>query len=132
LIESCTFTNNTAAIEGGAFNGLDDRSIFINSILWDNSPDEIYLEEGATTELTYSNIMGGWTGIGNINQDPLFVDPVNGDFSLQPSSPCIDTGDPESPVPWGGGYRIDMGALEYFKGFNIIDDLNSGMNLHIK
>jgi hypothetical protein len=25
-----------------------------------------------------------------------------------------------------------MGALEYFKGFNIIDDLNSGMNLHIK
>jgi hypothetical protein len=30
---------------------------------------------------------------------------------------CIDGGDPETPnIPWGG-YRIDMGALEFDQGF---------------
>ena len=29
---------------------------------------------------------------GNINIDPLFTDPDNGDYTLQGGSPCIDTG----------------------------------------
>jgi len=29
---------------------------------------------------------------GNINADPLFVNPEEGDFRLQANSPCIDTG----------------------------------------
>jgi len=33
-------------------------------------------------------------GIGNINADPLFVNVVNGNFQLQSSSPCINTGHP--------------------------------------
>ena len=56
--------------------------------------------------------MGGWTGSGNIDADPLFVDPVNGDFHLQAGSPCIDTGDPSSPLD-PDGTRADMGAY-YF------------------
>jgi hypothetical protein len=31
-------------------------------------------------------------GIGNISSDPLFVDPANDDYHLQPASPCIDAG----------------------------------------
>jgi len=30
-----------------------------------------------------------YPGIGNINADPLFVDPEAGDYHLQPNSPCI-------------------------------------------
>lgn len=62
-------------------------------------------------------------GLGNINADPLFVDPDNGDYHLIADSPCVDAGDPEF-VPEEGetdidgqprvvGERIDMGADEF-------------------
>jgi hypothetical protein len=43
----------------------------------------------------FTCIQGGWTGAGsnNINADPLFVDPDNGDFRIAIGSPCIDAGD---------------------------------------
>jgi len=61
---------------------------------------------------------------GNTSTDPLFVDPDNGDFSFQPNSPCIDSGNPneiyndiEDPLKPGyalwpamGTLRNDMGA----------------------
>ena len=33
-----------------------------------------------------------WPGKGNIESDPMFVDPNNGDYRLQNGSPCIDRG----------------------------------------
>jgi|GEM_PF-1255609 len=51
-------------------------------------------------------------GEGNIDADPLFLDPDNGDYRLTSDSPCIDAGDPESP-PDPDGTRADMGAF-YF------------------
>ena len=71
-----------------------------------------------TTIAKYSDIQGGWPGTGNIRSNPRFVDPYNGDFRLQFDSPCIDTGDPAYEIPINGGSRIDMGAYEYFQGFN--------------
>ena len=65
----------------------------------------------------------GWLGSdggGNIDVNPLFVDPVNHDLRLQSGSPAIDTGttiDAPStdirglPRPVGAG--VDMGAYEY-------------------
>ena len=34
----------------------------------------------------------------NIFLNPMFVDPSNGDYNLRCYSPCIDAGDPESPL----------------------------------
>ncbi|RJP78879.1 MAG: hypothetical protein C4524_06035, partial [Candidatus Zixiibacteriota bacterium] len=50
-------------------------------------------------------------GTGNLSSNPLFVNAA-GDFHLQPASPCIDAGDPASPLD-PDGTRTDMGAF-YF------------------
>jgi len=98
-----------------------------NCILWGDTPDEI---EG-TPLVIYCNIEGGWPGSGNIDADPLFVDPDNGDVRLSAGSPCIDTGD-NTTVPkfvlrdldgnprfvadacaGDSGATVDMGAYEF-------------------
>ena len=92
---NCTISGNTATLSGGGI-CLDNASASVkNSILWGNVPDQHYLtNNGQFSSLTYSDIDSelGETGNGNIRQDPLFVDPANGDFRLQPTSPCIDAG----------------------------------------
>ena len=47
-------------------------------------------------------------GEGNISEDPQF----NDDYTLQSTSPCLDTGDPNSPLD-PDGTTADMGAY-YF------------------
>ncbi|HEX9973444.1 MAG TPA: T9SS type A sorting domain-containing protein, partial [bacterium] len=61
----------------------------------------------------YSVVQGGHIGVGNIDTDPMFVNPDNSDFRLQPGSPCIDAGDPTSPLD-PDGTRADMGALPFY------------------
>jgi len=65
----------------------------------------------------------------NIQLDPLFVDPLNGDYHLSwvnypipdaTMSPCIDAGDPNSPLD-PDGTIADMGAY-YFNQSVSIDD----------
>ena len=82
--------------------------------------------------MTFSDVEGGFSGTGNINANPYFVQLgywdatdiwVEGDYHLLPDSPCIDTGDPAYvPAPdetdIDGGPRVingivDMGAYEY-------------------
>ena len=63
--------------------------------------------------IEYSNIEGGWEGIGNINADPLFNDIENEDYTLQATSPCIDAGNPNSSLDLDGT-PADMGAYSFF------------------
>ena len=69
----------------------------------------------------HCNIEGGWPGPGNIDLDPMFADPMNGDFRLTKDSPCIDAGTnlPNlSATDLDGNPRIiggtvDMGPFEF-------------------
>jgi predicted outer membrane repeat protein len=102
---NCTFVGNTAAIQGASLYNVFSNPTIQNCILWDgvdanNAP--IYTESGSLT-VNYSCIQGGWIGgAGNIDTDPLFIDPNGADgvigtsddnFKLLAESLCIDAGD---------------------------------------
>jgi len=74
---------------GAIYDIAPSSSTLVNYVLWDNSPDEIF----GSAVVTYSDIQGGFAGDGNIDADPLFVDPNIGNHRLSPASPCIDAGD---------------------------------------
>jgi parallel beta-helix repeat protein len=122
-LENCTFTNNTAGYGGGICSIDTSSPTLTNCIFWNNAATnttgttgghEIYDSSTVTVTVTYSDVEGSnvWAGIGNINTDPLFVDPSNDDFRLQAGSPCIDAGDPNSPLD-PDGTRADMGVIPF-------------------
>ncbi|MCH8823842.1 MAG: hypothetical protein IH984_10080 [Planctomycetes bacterium] len=96
----CTIVGNSATRLGGAAHSLGGAGILTNCILWDNGLEPIVDAGSGVTTVNHSDFQGGWTGKGsnNIDLDPMFVDPVNGDYSLLANSPCIDAAD-SSAVP---------------------------------
>jgi predicted outer membrane repeat protein len=106
-LANCTLAGNSAP-EGSAFalettsSTLPTGIIAVNCILW-NGGDEVWDSghPGITIEITYSDVQGGWSGTGNINALPLFVDAdglddipgtEDDDLRLSPDSPCVDAG----------------------------------------
>jgi hypothetical protein len=128
--ENSHFVNCTIAFNVG--NGIvhdlvGDGTVVSNSIVWGNSPHQIApFDPSRAAELTvrYSDVQGGWDGLGedNIDADPLFVSPGADNFRLSFGSPCIDAGDndaipPEIELdlddePRIQGDIVDMGAYE--------------------
>ncbi|MCH8006889.1 MAG: hypothetical protein IH888_11770 [Planctomycetes bacterium] len=103
VITHCTFSVNSAVVGGGMYN-VDSSPKVINCILWGDSPDEIF-DLSRTSIVTYSDVAGGFTGEGNIDADPLFTPGPLGSYYLSQiaagqveDSPCVDTGDPNSPL----------------------------------
>jgi hypothetical protein len=112
-LDNCTVFANIASESGGEiYAETRGTGQITNSIVWDNTHDDIHKspDNPGTITATYSDIGGGFTGTGNIDADPLFIDVASGDFRLQVISPCIDTGDPASPLDPDGS-RVDMGAF---------------------
>jgi predicted outer membrane repeat protein len=109
-ISNNTFTANIAMEGNGGAISCNYDPIIKNCILWGDAPDEIY-DLGSTATVTYSDVQGGWPGEGNIDADPMFVQPDTlsyTDCRLLWGSPCIDTGVPILFDP--DGTRSDMGA----------------------
>ena len=108
IIESTTICLNSNEEDDGVIHINDSQLVIRNSIFWCNEPYNIsfYWGEPSVT-ISYSDISGGRDEIGgrvegeinwggsNIDADPLFTDPDNGDFHLTADSPCIDASDPD-------------------------------------
>jgi hypothetical protein len=135
---NCTFSGNSAP-DGNAIACSNPEGYepppppstveLSNCILWDDG-NEIFNDNDSVILVNYSDVYGGWDGTGNIEADPCFADSDNGDFHLKSeagrwdpdsqswvkdgvSSPCIDTGDPDSDWRaelWPHGGHINIGA----------------------
>jgi M6 family metalloprotease-like protein len=132
-ISNCTISGNTADGGGGIYCYSTSSPDIINSIIWENIPDEIY---GGSPLISYSCIKEGYGNpvtTHNIDDDPLFLDPNAGDYRLWYASPCIDAGDPNAPKlpptdnddnPRIINGKPDMGAYEYIEMLTLYPGLN--------
>lgn len=118
-----TVVDNFSLQRGGGLYLGNSVVLVKNNILWDNyglnGEHQIY-QSGGSVEVTYCDVQDGYTGVGNIDSDPLFADY---NFHLDAGSPCIDSGDsnsgfdPEDSLnpgyalyPSMGGLKVDMGC----------------------
>jgi hypothetical protein len=110
-ITNCTITGNTAESGGGVSFFNDCTATIANCILYANAATcgaEIALFGSSfyspTLTAAYCDVEGGeaavyvegdctltW-GDGNIDADPLFVDPNEANYHLSAGSPCVDAG----------------------------------------
>jgi|GEM_PF-1695309 len=130
-IAHCTIAGNTAATAGGLyFQNLYDQPEIIGCIFWGNGPEPIYSTDGDLTNISYSDVEGGYAGTDNGDFDPQFCadgdDPYNIEaWSYALNAAEADTaglnlgdtdllGNPRVHAHSFSTYnRIDMGAYEY-------------------
>ncbi|MBH50277.1 MAG: hypothetical protein CMG69_05970, partial [Candidatus Marinimicrobia bacterium] len=149
-VERCTFINNSVAANkygggisssksgsilnstfyGNTGNGaidIGESSAFFdiyNTIVWGNNSPYQIMGWVANATVSFSNIEGGWNygGQNNINENPQFLDPGNGDFSWEHDppfniSPLYDAGtadlngDGTDDIDYVGS-APDIGAFE--------------------
>ncbi|MCK4653811.1 MAG: T9SS type A sorting domain-containing protein [Candidatus Cloacimonetes bacterium] len=135
-----TFSDNFCEMAGACcWVSFGTIVTFVDCIMWNNSPDEIGINDSPTNPtvitISYCDIQGGQAGIevpasvtfnwmeGNIDEDPLFAFTGEHLYSLLEDSPCINAGIPDTTglnlpeYDFAGNSRvlngrIDMGAYE--------------------
>jgi hypothetical protein len=133
-LTNVTFSGNSAANGGGMFNSYKSNPTIINSILWGDTPDEIYNDD-SNVAISYSNVQGcggsgaGWNsacgtdGGNNIDADPLFANATGGNLRLQLTSPAIDAGN-NAAVP--AGITTDLDGKPRYMDISTVPDTGSG------
>lgn len=137
---NCALVGNYAKYGyGGAINDARAQTVMRNCVVWGNTAikggNQIMDIPAGTMAVTHSNVQGGFSGNGNIDSDPLFVNSSGGDYSVTTSSPCLDAGNGDLPADAGDldwdnqlteatsldfamvqrrvGLAIDIGPYEY-------------------
>jgi hypothetical protein len=133
--------------EGGGLYAYFSNPTFVDNIVSDNEGAGMFFDDFSGGGVAFcdftNNIAGNFAGgsvpagLGaivttnangdpcdqffNIFLNPQFVDSSNDDYSLHAGSPCIDAGDPNSPMD-PDGTVADIGAFYFDQG--ILGDLN--------
>ena len=143
----CTICKNFAADSAGAAYVTDYSYVHWHNSIVDNNYGQCGVFVDNTSDLAvdycdvFANENGNFSGniphelgfIVNINAngdscdtfyniflDPLYFDPLNGDFHLTENSPCIDAGDPTSPLD-PDSTIADIGVY-YFDQSTVVED----------
>ena len=122
----CAVTNSTIVHNSGFYGGGATVGILFNSIIYYNTNASFLGDADWVADKGGMIVRCCTTAFGlpewqNTDAAPLFVDEPNGDFHLQPGSPCINSGDNAyvtsatdldgNPRIFGG--TVDIGAYEY-------------------
>jgi len=115
IIENNTIYSNSATTSGGGILLKVQANVQIDhTIIWGNVPNEI--DSGFSNDdlsIAYSDIQGGWEGLGNIDCDPLFCNLDEGNYYLIDTSCCIGSGEEGQNI---GAYGIGCYAVDYLIG----------------
>jgi len=123
-----TITANSADIDqgGGIYVYASSAPYIVNTICWENDGGDVFADSGAWVTIAYSDV-GTILGPGkvipdnNISDNPLWVNPDNGDYHLSNWSSCIGSGTASYlniPIPTKDieghprGTSPDIGAYE--------------------
>ena len=107
-IVGCPIVSNGAPWGAGIYWSSSSAAVS-NCILWGNQLQQ--LQGSGSIGVSYCDIQGGWpAGVGNIDADPLFVDPngpddnpytyEDNDYRLGSDSPCVDAADNDAVPGW--------------------------------
>ena len=112
-ISNNTFINAYFIADGQS--SYSENVSIINNIFYYSTFIPLYGNETENYNLFYNTYLLPWYTIGenSISGNPLFVDSENGNYHLQTGSPCIDAGDPTSPLD-PDGTPADIGAFYYY------------------
>ncbi|WP_374760241.1 choice-of-anchor Q domain-containing protein [Dyadobacter pollutisoli] len=129
VIKSTTFYGNN--YQNGLIYSNNSSPVITGSILWGKSANGMIVNNGGSATVSYSIVEGGFSGTGNINSNPLFVNAVDPDGTdnifataddgliLTRSSPAVDAdGSGTAPLfdilwtPRPTGMGIDLGVYE--------------------
>lgn len=112
-------TNNTFDQNARGFLSTFGRIIARNNIIANSTEYGVYSAFADSLTLEYSCLFGNSpdllgeadTGLGCVFNDPLWVDPDSGDYTLTPCSSCIDAGHPDPSYNDPDGSRNDIGTV---------------------
>lgn len=131
---NCTLAGNKmiSGSIGSVFNFVNSGDLTINnSIVWGNEGTVpgagpiVSSGPGATVTVNFSLIEGGFAGAGNINTNPLFLNPIAassapaviGNYRVKTCSPAVNAGS-NALIP--GGITTDLDSLSRIK-FTTVD-----------
>ena len=125
---------------GGVFyQGDPSAGLLAFNNVWGNTSSDYGTVNLQTNELMYGGQADLTGTMGNISQDPLFLNAFSKDYHLTFESPCVNAGDPDTMVLPGErdidgddrvrGARIDMGADEYVGYTKPVADAGFGLHL---
>jgi len=123
-LNNCTLVGNLASDFGG---GATSTSLTNCVLYYNDAPSGTNYD--STVAMSFCCTTPQPTsGIGNITNEPLFVDSVNGNLRLESNSPCINSGNnaftPAGPDLDGNprivGGTVDIGAYEFQRPTSVI------------